>query len=395
MKGVSPKLGRVGSAVSLVVVAACGTSPLTAEELAPVVERDAVPIPGPEIPAKVLDLLDDYEVVVVGETHLIGEQREFTAAVVRGMHDRGVRQLLLEWPHFADWVVDNYVMDGPIDDPWQPPLWGYGDLMTAIRDFNRSLPEEERVHVRLIDANLDNYGGASEFRASIRGLTRHLGGASPIDDLLVAEYESPTAQTVALETAREELSAQRPELEAQWGEASYEMVDEMVEVELASVEIRSLGSSEMAARAREPEIMRLTDLRLSEEEGGSVINIGGNHAQKKRIRGTDHEWLGDYLVHRSPQAGSVIVLGCFPALVVSSGGATIDYDLMDESPEHELLRIMSETWPDVVVFLALDDVVFGSGVSINIEGRITTGALGETYDAVVLLPVGHQIPLPS
>ena len=38
---------------------------------------------------------------------------------------------------------------------------------------------------------------------------------------------------------------------------------------------------------------RLADARLAGCEHGSIVNVGGNHAQKKRLKGTDHEWLGD------------------------------------------------------------------------------------------------------
>ena len=58
---------------------------------------------------------------------------------------------------------------------------------------------------------------------------------------------------------------------------------------------------------------RLADLRIAETGGGTVINVGGHHAQKSPLLGTELEWLGDYLVHESPATqGSVIVLSVAP-----------------------------------------------------------------------------------
>jgi erythromycin esterase-like protein len=96
----------------------------------------------------VIDRLSDYQVIIVGETHLIREQQQFTAALIRALHAEGYRQLLLEWPHLADWVLSEYAVDG-VRRPewWEPPINMLGDLITTIRNFNLTLPENERIAV--------------------------------------------------------------------------------------------------------------------------------------------------------------------------------------------------------------------------------------------------------
>jgi hypothetical protein len=292
------------------------------------------------------------------------------AAIVRALHARGFRQLLLEWPHMADWVVNDFVRDGGRGPGWVPPTWLFGDLITAMRDFNRTLPPEQRFEVRGIDVNLRDYGGASDFLGSLRALSERLADPGPVDAFLQGAYDTPERQTDRLQTLRGALATRESELVAAWGADWYETVAEMVEVELASVTVRALRDDhyDLSVRLREDVMKRLADLRLEGYPHASLINVGGNHAQKAYLKGTEQEWLGDYLVHRSNAlGGSAIVLNVTPARIMDSAGAVTTYDIMDVSPENELFRVMQV---------------------------IHVGAPKRIYDAFILLPLAHRVPLP-
>jgi hypothetical protein len=128
------------------------------------------------------------------------------------------------------------------------------------------------------------------------------------------------------------------------------------------------------------------------------MNVGGNHAQKEYLKGTEQEWLGDYLVHESSAVGgSAIVLNVTAATIRSgSGSAARDDDQLAASPENELWRLMHETWPDRIVFLPVDDPVFMSGgIPLNYEGTIYVAAPKRHYDFFLLLPLAHRVPIPS
>ena len=81
------------------------------------------------------------------------------------------------------------------------------------------------------------------------------------------------------------------------------------------------------------------------------------------------------------------------AHIVSVPGSGIsDYELK-ASPENELFRVMSETWPNQIVFLPVDDPVFGTKrVPINNGGEIYVGAPKRYFDVFVLLPLAHRVP---
>ncbi|NIS64208.1 MAG: hypothetical protein GTO05_03480, partial [Gemmatimonadales bacterium] len=92
----------------------CGPE-LSREELAPVVERDAIPFDLEVVPQTILDRLAPHRVVVVGETHFIEEHDAFMGALVRGLHAHGFRQLLVEWPSYANWVLEDFTMGSPLE----------------------------------------------------------------------------------------------------------------------------------------------------------------------------------------------------------------------------------------------------------------------------------------
>jgi hypothetical protein len=139
---------------------------------------------------------------------------------------------------------------------------------------------------------------------------------------------------------------------------------------------------------REEAITRMTDARLQDYSHGTVINMGSTHAQKEPLRGTDVEWLGDYLVHRSPATqGSVTVMDVSAAHVLSAPGSGSPNSDLSASPENELFRVMNQAYPDKLVFLPVDDPLFSEGrVPMNFEDTIYVGAPKRQYDLFLLLP---------
>lgn len=394
-----PRLAMVMAASAGLAAVAAGCSSVgevSRADLAAVIERDAVPFVGQAIPAAVLDRLAPHRLVIIGETHLLREHNEMMAALVQALHGRGFRQLLLEWPHMADWLLSDYVGERRLLPDWEPPVWAGRAMLAAIGDFNRARPPAQRIRVRAIDVNLDESGGAAEFKNLLRELSHQLPSPGPLTAFLQGAYHTPEQQAEQIETLRGELQRWRAQLVAGWGAAWYDVVAEMVEVEVASVSVRAVREDhyDLSVRLRESVMKRLADLRIAEVEGGTVLNVGGNHAQKEYLKGTDQEWLGDYLVHRSAAvAGSAVVVAVTAARIDSEPGS-VRYDIYDASPPNELWRLLYEAWPDQTVFLALDDPMFAAGgVAVNFEGTIYVCALKRQYDAVVQLPLAHRLPL--
>lgn len=394
MKSV-PSLTTVILAVSFIATSCSLLPEVSTEELESIVQRDAVPFDMQSIPDEVLDRLASHRVVLVGEFHFLREHRELMAELLRELHARGFRQFFFEWTQVADWLLADFVNDGGLEPDWTPPLDIGGSMIVAIRDLNRTLPESERIQVHAIDLTLQDYGGGESFLWSLGRLAQHLPDPGPLSSFPQDDYDTPESQTALLEALQAELEADRSGLIATWGENWYDTVVEMVEMELKSVSIRAIRESnyDKSVRLREDAIKELVDSRLQDFPHGTLINVGSTHAQKKQLWGTEIEWLGDYLVHKSqPADGSVIVLGVLGAAhIVSVPGSGIpDYDLA-ASPENELLRVMNQTWPDQIVFLPVDDPLFSSGrVPINHGGDVYVSAPKRHLDVFVLLPLAHR-----
>jgi hypothetical protein len=388
---------RLTMVVAVVGLAAtsCFLSPkVSTEELKQVVQRDGVAFDDGTIPEEILDRLASHKVVLVGETHFLHEHRELMIHLVRELHARGFRQFMFEWTYLADWLLADFVEDGGLEPEWVPPLDIGGAMIIAIRDLNRTLPEAERVRVHAIDITLDDYGGGQSFIGALGALAKHLPDPGPLTVLLESDYSTAKRQEAQIEVLQTELEASRSDLIASWGQEWYETVVDLVEWEGVSVSIRAIRGTkyDRSVRMREDAIKQLVERRLEGYPHGTLINIGSTHTQKKRLYGTEIEWLGEYLVNESPAAdGSVMVLDVSAARIVSVPGSGIpDYDL-SASPENELFRVTNETWGNRSVFLAVDDPLFSKmRVPINSEGTIYVGALKRHFDGVILLPVAHQ-----
>jgi len=373
-------------------------SRVSAADLQQVVQRDGIPFDLGSIPDEIVDHLASNRVVLVGEVHFLREHRELMAQLLPKLHARGFRQILVEWTQAADWLLTDFVNDGGLEPAWVPPAGNFAaDIAVTIRDFNRTLPDSDHLQIHTIDVNLDEYGGGQSFVNALSALAKHLPDSSLLTAFFESEYDTEDRQETRVQGLLDSLIAHGPELAASWGQYWYDAVLEMVEVERASIPIRALRDSDYdeSVRLREEAIKSMTEARLRDYTGGTVINMGSTHAQKEGLRGTDIEWLGDYLVHKSPATeGSITVVDVSAAHIVSTpGSGSPDSDLR-ASPKNELFRVMNSSLPDRLMFLPVDDPLFEQGrVPVNFEGTIVVGGPKLQYDAFLLLPVAHRVPM--
>ena len=104
------------------VATSCSLMPeVRTEELEQIVQRDGVPFDAESIPDEVLERLASYRAVLVGETHFLREHRELMAELLRELHGRGFRQLLVEWTQVANWLLADYVNETGLEPDWEPP----------------------------------------------------------------------------------------------------------------------------------------------------------------------------------------------------------------------------------------------------------------------------------
>lgn len=389
---------RLPVLVLAVVIAtnACARAPtVTRDQLAAAIERDAIPFEGDELPRAVVDRLAEHRVVLIGETHHLREHWELTTELLRQLHGRGFRQFLVERPHMDGWLLDDQYANGAALVPtWSPPPY-FERRFAGLRDLNATLPPDQRIHLASIDANLDDYGGAADFRTLVDMVADTLPDAGPLTAFLAGAYDTADAQTSAVEGLLASLADQRPALVESWGADTFDLVTEMAEIERVSIDVRARAGDD-ASRAREDVIKRLLDLRLADYPHRTLINVGGHHAQKSPLMGTRQEWMGDYLAHRSTAVdGDVFVLGVTSArTVLEPGAGGTPFDVTETSPDDELYRVIAEAHPGTTVFLPLDDPLFSDEtVAMNSEDVIYLTSLRDQFDAVLQYGLAHRMPI--
>jgi len=228
----------IASAIGL-MIGGCDSNELTESDLAQIVDRDGIAFTGESLAPAFLDRLAANRLVIIGERHFLREHHRFVVQLIRDLHGRGFRQLLLEWPHMANWLVTDYITDGDLVPGWEPPNDLYFDLLQGVRDFNRTLDESDRFSVVGIDVNLSDYGGASSFRGIVTALTGHLSPAGPLSTFLQGTYGVPEEQMTRINALLDALDADRSSLRSAWGGEWFDTVSEMATVEALSITIRS------------------------------------------------------------------------------------------------------------------------------------------------------------
>ncbi|HEX6301398.1 MAG TPA: hypothetical protein VF148_13100 [Acidimicrobiia bacterium] len=382
--------------LALTLFVACSAGPeVTRGEMVELVQTEAKAFPDLNLPPEVLGHLASHRVVVLGETHRLREHWAFLATLAEDLHRSGFRQVLIEAPHMAEWLYDDYVQGGVLVPELELPKF-YADRLVGIRQVNERLEPGDRIRVRAIDVNEEHHGGGRAFRDVLGSLVGVLGDAGPVEAFIATPAGSPEEQRESIERLSESLRSESSALSEEWGPEWFAHVVEMVEVERVSIDIRELrqADDDRAARVREEEIKKLVESRLAGENGRAVINVGAHHAQKSPLMGTDQEWLGDYLAHRSEATeGSVFIIGFTSAKTVLEPGAPgSPSDIVKSSPDDELLRLIAETWPDLNAYLQLDDPLFSEKrVAYNSEDVIYAVQLADVFDALFQYSVAHRM----
>jgi len=390
----------LGTAILAALACSSPTADVTATELRAVIEAEAIVFENPTVPGPVIGRLAENRVILLGETHHLREHWELVATLMSDLYNDGFRQLLIEAPHMAGWLLDAYVQGSQLVPDWTAPPF-YEQRLSMVRDFNLTRAAGDPIHVHGIDANEDWYGGASDFHQLLGWFVETLPTHGPTDPLLDMAYgdAEPDQQRGAVEDLLESLRADQPGLVATWGADRYQQLVDLLTNELVSIDVRAARADDddKGARMREDLIKSLADDRIAECECGTVINIGGHHAQKAHLMGTDQQWLGDYLTHSSDiAAGSIIVIGFSSAKTELEPGADgTAWDVLDsKSPDNELLRLMAETMPDRTAFLPLDDPIFAERtIAYNSEDVVYISPLKRQFDAIIQYGVAHRMPV--
>lgn len=363
------------SAMLLVTSAACGPG-RNQDKMVMAVESRMAVVQDAQLPGPVLDAVSKSNVLILGEEHYVQEHQEFIGALLPVLHKLGYRLLLTEQAHAFGWISEDYVL-GTLDEiPW--PLKAFdGLLLEKVRQFNSTLAMDERIRVQAIDINHLGFGDSLQFLKN-RIETRDL--------FEILRVKTPEQYPPALEKVRERLVSEKDYWIEQWSRQWYDRVCELVEIELATIPIRSNRDPKNQSADREKLMILLAERRITETRGKVAVNCGQTHAQKKHFRDwypvVNYQLLGMYL------------RGKYHTYHVAFWGAQgekkqhfydaecVKFNRLKDCPQDDLVRILAEKAENRIVVLPLDTDVFAE--SATAAGKKTSPS--EQFDAWVLYP---------
>ena len=377
------------------ILAACSRGEMAARnELEAIIERDAVLFDFEDIPDALSAKLSGYAVVVLGEYHGVLEHHSLVREMAKALHPKGFRGLILEYPHGFSWMLTEY-STGRINEADPLLLEHTPGILAEIREYNARLGEDERLSVSGCDINHHPY----YFVSSLDYISELIGDSDCMEELREAlltpegQYLESSRYISVLDEYAEYLRDHRNELSSAWGTRWYDMVSELVEIEILSVGIReSYDEDYAAAHAQREEVIKLlVDRRLSELDGPALVNVGSYHGQKKHFMGTEKEWLAEYLHESSPvTAGSSFSVKAIPAegtIEMDGPGNNIRVSFRDEPGNKELLSLLASRADDRAAFLPLDDPLFSEKrVDLDYHHRRMAIRPKDQYDAFILYP---------
>lgn len=249
------------------------------------------------MPRELVETLASRRAILLGETHYVQEHQEFVVRLLEKLHPYGVRYFAQEMSHAAGWAVDDYVRGHREDYPRQVAMldqyW-----IEALREFNLTLPDDERISFRYIDMNHDE----SLFHYSLQMMARESDTVAIIACSLLVTRPGTREYREALHALHDLVRTEEELLRPKIGDHWYDRLRDSLEIELRSVPIR--GSWDDAAREKIMIDLTRDILREARDAGAmTAINVGMFHAQRERFMGTRQEWLGEYLARNPDLTG--------------------------------------------------------------------------------------------
>lgn len=135
---------------------------------------------GETIPKDLSEFIARGHVNILGELHWVKQTHEFYTQIIPGLHEAGIRLILLEIPLSAGPLLDFYVTGQITDFPWEQTDLADSHIrqgIEAIRQWNESLRAADRAaeQMRLYAIDIDALPISSTYPALIRVLRREMG----------------------------------------------------------------------------------------------------------------------------------------------------------------------------------------------------------------------------
>jgi hypothetical protein len=305
---------RVMSAISLLggigLLSTCATAPRALVRFTVEAEASFADLPGKDprdpsgLPSGLAAVLPGTKALIIGEQHYQVEHQEYWGGAAGALADSGFLLLAQEGMSSLGWIARAYSTgDWPAGRPLPQPISGFErEFLNRIRLANRDRIARGSPPLAYDYFDMNHWKDCLFISvAEMVGCARDEGNpeaAKALADL----WEKPEAAYRAspdsknYEAAVNELAAlletEGDARVAALGPRWRERLREAVRLEIESIPLRASFKDD----AREAFIKKRIAELLSLAPGGRIaINCGMWHAQKRKVKGSNSEWLGTWL----------------------------------------------------------------------------------------------------
>ncbi len=374
--------GSLGLAIVSAVAISCGDDGPAVDffaedpELAQAVDDQLVVFAVDAVPSALVAEAGRARITIVGEGHYQQEHHDLLERLIEPLQESGYRIFAAEQHHAEGWLAQEYIEGG--SPPLSPVVTAlYRSRLDRLADASRGRPDAERLRVVFFDVNHQ----VEAFRVSLQRLGTRLGTPEVFAAVLRAEPDS-AAYVSALESLNDRITDPNRGWREQWGDAWFDRVKEIVEVEQQSTRFRTTRSSAIR------EATMVANLRRAIESAGDgkvFVDAGRAHARYNAFgdpNNATERLAEDY-------RDQMFVVGAY---ALSGTGLTNFYERRTFEISHDatgpgnLLRIIGERAEASMAFLPLDHAVFRRPVVMGEDGAQYTVRPADFHDAILTHP---------
>ena len=349
------------------------------DELKSIVENEVISMDGSSISPAMVDLMEDNEILIFGETHYVQEHQDYLVGLLPELSAQGYKVIFQELFNAFSWMVNDYIL-GEVSEIPEFLLYFDATLIEGIKKFNTSVEDDDKIQLVYMDVN----HWEDNFSRSIEAIKEALGGSEIIDELLALDVNANNYKPSLL-SIHTSFQSQPENHISELGEKWFLRIDQLIRNEITSHDIRTNGSSQ-----QREEFMR--DIIVSHLESFSgdkiLINTGMYHAQKNVFMGNNIIRLRQLLDNKSHEIESIAFVG-IRGFTKSRFNETkkTPFDLVEKATGDDLIKIMDEYGSRHKALLPLNHNYFDNDIRISyLNGTTITAPIGQQFDAIITFP---------
>ena len=339
-----------------------------------------------ELPLSLLDTISGKEAIVIGQFRGIKEHQNWLADfVIHQFENNEISLVVLGDRHAYSWIFDSYVRNDLNSDLFvEEVISDWAVFLNRIKEYNNDL-NNKKISVKTGDMNSQE----DQFIISLQYMRQQLSERDTVNRLLNRTISAANREDILIEF-KHILSNNSSNFDQSWGSDWNRLLIEMIDVELASIEIREMWGLDYreAHTLREKLIKDLANDRL-QSNGNTIFNYSFYQAQKEHYLGSRKQWLAEYLnSDESPVKSSYSLLALpMTGNIIDTNNGIKDINIMENENDDLFKKTANIFGVDDYIYMDFNREIFrNKRVDLNLYYQKIEAKPYNIFDGVILLP---------